>query len=311
MHRFAVPDLAVNGHDPAALSKHLEYLRRRRYRLMSLQDLLDHLDKGIPLAENALIFTVDDGYADFASVGAPVFEAYDCPVTVFLVTDFVSGRLWNWFDHVEWAFIHTDKHEMTLEISGEKIRLRWTNVADRVRVADEFVERLKRGKDGLKDELIGRLEEILEVNIPELAPEEYKAMSWDQVRSCASRGATFGPHTVSHPILSQVEANRSDYEISESWRAVADATGAAVPVFCYPNGTLSDFSSREKASIARAGMAAALSTIEASLESSPSGIFAPDRFALPRFAYPEETQRFVQMASGLEARKARIRRRLA
>lgn len=311
MHRFAVPDLAVNGHDPSALSKHLEYLRRRRYRLMSLPDLLHHLDEGIPLAENALIFTVDDGYADFAVVGAPVFAAYDCPVTVFLVTDFVAGRLWNWFDRVEWAFIHTDEREMTLEISGERIRLRWTNVADRVRVADEFVERLKGVKDGLKQELIGRLEEILDVNIPVLPPEQYMAMSWDQVRTCASRGVTFGPHTVSHPILSQVDATRSDFEISESWRAVADATDAAVPVFCYPNGTLSDFSSREKASVARAGMAAALSTIEASLESSPSGIAAPDRFALPRFPYPEEKQRFIQMASGLEASKARIRRRLA
>lgn len=310
MHRFAVPDLAVNGHDPAALSRHLEYLRRRRYRLMSLRDLLHDLDEGVPLAENALVFTVDDGYADFAAVGAPVFAAYDCPVTVFLVTDFVSGRMWNWFDRVEWAFVHSDKREMTLEISGARIHLRWTSVADRIRVADEFVERLKKVKDVVKEELIRRLEKILDVKIPELPPEEYKAMSWDQVRTCANRGVTFGPHTVSHPILSQVDASRSDYEISESWRAVAAATDAAIPVFCYPNGTLSDFSSREKASVAAAGMVAALSTIEASLESSTSGIDAADRFALPRFPYPERKQSFVQMASGLEAGKARIRRRL-
>ncbi len=311
MHRFAVPDLAVNGHDPAVLSRHLEYLRRRRYRLMSLRDLLHHLDQRIPLAENALIFTVDDGYADFAAVGAPVFAAYDCPVTVFLVTDFVSGRLWNWFDRIEWAFVHTGSREMTLEISGERISLRWTNAADRVRAADEFVERIKGVKDVLKEELIGRLEEILDVSIPDLPPDEYRAMSWDQVRTCARRGVTFGPHTVTHPILSQVDGSRSDYEISESWRAVQGATDAAIPVFCYPNGTLSDFSSREEASVARAGMAAAVSTIEASLESSGSGIVAPDRFALPRFPYPEGKQRFVQMASGLEAGKARIRRRLA
>ena len=310
MHRFAVPDLAVNGHDPAMLSEQLEYLRRRRYRLMSLKELMDHLDEGIPLSENALVFTVDDGYADFATVGAPVFAAYDCPVTVFLVTDFVSGRLWNWFDHVEWAFVHSALSELAFDMPGGAIRLRWFNDADRVRAGEEFVERLKGVPDGVKDELIRDLARLLEVKIPVVPPEEYAAMTWDQVRACARSGVTFGPHTVSHPILSKVEEGRSDYEIAESWRAVAHETDAAVPVFCYPNGTLLDFSSREKASVSRAGMTAALSTIEGSLESSASGVAAPDRFALPRFPYSERKQRFVQIVSGLEATKARMRSRL-
>jgi hypothetical protein len=104
MHRFAMPDLGVEGHDPALLAGQLEYLRRHRYRLMSLRELLQALDERTPIRENAVVFTVDDGYADFAEVGAPVFAAYDCPVTVFLVTDFVSGRLWYWFDHGDYAF---------------------------------------------------------------------------------------------------------------------------------------------------------------------------------------------------------------
>ena len=310
MHRFAVPDLAVNGHDPAVLSEQLEYLRRRRYRLMSLQELLAHLDEGIPLGENALVFTVDDGYADFATVGAPVFAAYDCPVTVFLVTDFVSGRLWNWFDHVEWAFVHTARRELALDMPGGGIRLRWVNDADRVLAGEDFVQQLKGVSDGVKDELIRDLGRLLEVEIPVVCPEEYAAMTWDQVRACARKGATFGPHTVSHPILSKVGEDRSDYEIAESWRAVANQTDSAVPVFCYPNGTLSDFSSREKVSVARAGMTAALSTIESSLESSASGLAVPDRFALPRFPYSDRKQRFVQIASGLEATKAKMRSRL-
>ncbi len=28
-------------------------------------------------------------------------------------------------------------------------------------------------------------------------------MSWDQARLCEERGMTFGPHTVTHPILSR------------------------------------------------------------------------------------------------------------
>jgi len=193
---------------------------------------------------------------------------------------------------------------------GGVIRLRWFNAADRVRAGEEFVERLKGVPDGVKDELIRDLARLLEVKIPVVPPEEYAPMTWDQVRACARSGVTFGPHTVSHPILSKVGEGRSDYEIAESWRVVAHETDAAVPVFCYPNGTLSDFSSREKASVSRAGMTAALSTIEGSLESSASGVAVPDRFALPRFPYSERKQRFVQIVSGLEASKAKMRSRL-
>ena len=308
MHRFAIPDLGVEGHDPALLAAQLEYLRRHRYRLMSLRELLHALDERIPIRENAVVFTVDDGYADFAEAAAPVFAAYDCPVTVFLVTDFVSGRLWNWFDHVDWAFAHSERRELAIDINGERIRHRWTNPAERLKASFDVVERLKRVKDSLRRRVIGDLAAALEVEVPELAPLAYRAMTWAQVGKCAESGVTFGPHTVTHPILTQLDDAQSAHEISASWRAVQEATTAAVPVFCYPNGTSVDFSQREKTSVVRAGMTAGLSTIGGSMESSATGIDAPDRLALPRFPYPADTPALIQIVSGLEERKSRIRR---
>src|SRR5689334_21224101 len=102
LHRFAMPDLGVSGHEPEVLRGHLEYLRARDYDLLDLGELLERIENNAPFTRRSVVFTVDDGYADFAEVGAPVFAAYDCPVTVFLITDFVSGKLWNWFDRVLW-----------------------------------------------------------------------------------------------------------------------------------------------------------------------------------------------------------------
>ena len=309
LHRFSVPDLGVPGHDPRILGNHLEYLRRHRYRLLSVGDLLNQIDDAKPLSKNALVFTVDDGYADFAQVAAPVFEAYDCPVTVFLITDFVSGRIWNWFDQVEWAFLHTDRSSVGMEFGGESVRLAWPNRLDRFGASDEFVERLKRVRDGEKGALIRRLGEALEVDIPSATPQQYAGMNWDDVRRWALSGITYGPHTVTHPILTQVDDGRADTEIFESWRTLTAQTDAAVPVFCYPNGTALDFSSREKSSVVRAGMRAALSTIEGSLESSSAGVSVPDRLAIPRFAYVENKAGFVQIASGIEQKKMRLWRK--
>jgi peptidoglycan/xylan/chitin deacetylase (PgdA/CDA1 family) len=308
MHRFAMPDVGVQGHDPVVLSQHLEYLRRRRYALLSMTELLDHLDGDIPLQNKALVFTIDDGYADFAEIAAPVFVRYDCPVTVFLVTDFVAGRLWNWFDRVAWAFAHSTRREVTIEISGERLQLQWTTPAECERSSNEVVRRLKGVADAAKEELIAAISVALEIEIPEQAPNGYKAMDWNDVRACSRRGITFGPHTVTHPILSQVDDGRAEREISESWRAVREATDAAVPVFCYPNGGPGDFSSREKEYVARAGMKAAVSTLPGCVDGRRFRMASSDRFSLPRLPYFDDKPRFVQVASGIEAMKARIKK---
>ena len=308
MHRFAMPDLGISGHDPVVLSQHLEYLRGRGYALLSLMEVLDHLDTGVPLNGNAVVFTVDDGYADFAEVAAPVFARYDCPVTVFLVTDFVAGRLWNWFDRVSWAFAHSPRREIIVEFTGERLRLAWTTAAECERSSSEIIRRFKGITDAVKEQLIGTVSRALEVEIPERAPSGYDAMDWDQVRACARSGVTFGPHTVTHPILSQVDDGRAQREISESWRAVREATDAAVPVFCYPNGGPMDFSNREKEYVARAGMKAAVSGMGGCIESHRRAMASTDRFSLPRYPYSEHKPRFVQIASGTEAMKARIRK---
>lgn len=306
MHRFAVPELDVRGHDPAQLRKALEYLRRNRYELLSLGDLAERLEKNSRIDRNGVVFTVDDGYFDFAEIAAPIFAAYDCPVTVFLITDFISGRLWNWFDRVAWAIRHSQHRLATFEVDGTSLAIELNTPSAREESEEKIVERLKLVPDSTKEHLIVKLAEVLGVALPTGVPDRDRAMTWDDVRRCARSGATFGAHTVSHPVLSRVDDARAEWEISESWSRVVAETDAAVPVFCYPNGTQRDFSRREEMLVARAGMKAALSTIEASIVTANRRLTAPDPFALPRFAYPETMPALIQMASGLAAMRSRV-----
>ncbi|HSH59351.1 MAG TPA: polysaccharide deacetylase family protein [Acidimicrobiales bacterium] len=70
-------------------------------------------------------------------------------------------------------------------------------------------------------------------------------MTWDQARSLERSGVTFGPHTVTHPILSHVSDEAAEYEIAESWRRLGQELDHPLPLFCYPNGRLVDFGGRE------------------------------------------------------------------
>src|ERR1700722_6235165 len=83
LHRFRDVEIGNPGHDPQLLRDNLSWLRANNCSLLSLTELLDRLAEGAPL-KRVVAFTVDDGYAEFARIAAPIFAEFDCPVTVFL-----------------------------------------------------------------------------------------------------------------------------------------------------------------------------------------------------------------------------------
>jgi peptidoglycan/xylan/chitin deacetylase (PgdA/CDA1 family) len=315
LHRFADAKPGVNGHahDPAELRRYLAFLRRERYRVVSLGELLDVLEDGGELTRT-VAFTVDDAYDDFVRVGHPIFAEFDVPVTLFVTTGFVDGAWWFWWDQVEHALRTTSRREVVLEIGETNAAYRWTTDVERAGVTAVLIERLKLVADVEKEAVIATLVERLEVELPAKAPEWCTAMTWDDVRACVARGTTVGPHTLSHPILSRVSDDRAAIEIRESWSRLRGQVRDPLPVFCYPNGNPESFTDRERALVRALGLRSAVCAIQDYARvrhlampeaSSPDGT---GRFALPRFAYPMSQAHLTQVVSGLERAKQTARR---
>src|SRR5260370_86006 len=148
LHRFTDPELDVVGHDPAVLRDHLAYLRRHRYRLLSMTDVVELVDGGHDRRmASAVAFTVDDGYSDFARVAAPIFAEYDCPVTLFVPTGFVDGLLWLWWDRVAHVFKNTSRsslrHGLGPEDPPPPAPYHWPIPPARSRVARAVIQHLE------------------------------------------------------------------------------------------------------------------------------------------------------------------------
>ena len=301
LHRFADPELGVVGHDPVALRDNLAYLRRHGYRLVSLTEVLRLLDEPDgDSAAPAVAFTVDDGYAGFARIAAPIFAEYDCPVTLFVTTGFVDGQLWLWWDRVAYLFRHTQRCSLLLDLGGQTRPYSWSTPPERERIQQDLLSRLEWITAPEREATITSLSRHLDVELSERPPAACAPITWDEVRSVAKRGATFGPHTVTHPILSMETEEVCRWEIEESYRRLRQETDAYVPVFCYPNGEPRAFGRRELDVAQRAGFRAALTTVPDYATSRcvrPWG--ALGRFALPRFPYPEDRPHVVLTVTGL------------
>jgi peptidoglycan/xylan/chitin deacetylase (PgdA/CDA1 family) len=307
LHRFADPDRGNTGHQGQALRAQLAYLRRKRYEVVALEELTRRLQSHDTRLSRTVAFTIDDGYADYATIGTPVFEEFDCPATVFLVTGVVDARGWYWWDRLRVLLETAVRRSLAIEVGGMPMRMEWSDIAGAGRAARAFVERLKFVPDGERRRILDALPAVVEADVPATPPPQYGSMTWDEIHTCGRGVTTVGAHTVTHPILARTDDLTARSEITTSWQRVRTETDAAVPVFCYPNGRPSDVTSREIAALEEPGLTAAVTASSGYASLAAFNATPTARVLMPRFPYTDNPNGFVQLVSGVHRVKRALR----
>jgi peptidoglycan/xylan/chitin deacetylase (PgdA/CDA1 family) len=300
LHRFADRERGNDGHDPAGVRADLAYLRRERFEFVSLAELTARFRDRDSRLGKTVAFTVDDGYADFASVGSAIFAEFDCPVTVFIVTGAVDSGGWYWWDRLREVIGRAPGGGLEIEVGNSRFSapIGTRDLADQA--ARALTETLKRVSDEERRRVLAEVERMVGADVPPRAPAKFAPMTWDQIRECARQGVTYGSHTISHPIMSRLDDESARREIEGSWlRLQAETNGAAVPVFCYPNGGLGDISSRELANLRALGFDSAVTATSGYASVSRWHSSADSPFLLPRFGYNGNPAFFKQIVTGL------------
>jgi peptidoglycan/xylan/chitin deacetylase (PgdA/CDA1 family) len=307
-HRFCVPEFGISGHDPQNLRRILAQLRKRRYDLVSIGEIFRRLREGEDL-ERVVAFTIDDGYYDVGEIAAPIFAEFDCPVTVFAVTDFVDGKIWLWWDKIAYIFTETKRVEIGTRLGKERFRFRLESDVARSSWR-ALVGRCYQSSEEDRSACIQELSAIAEVELPSSPPVRYQALSWDQARRLESRGISFGPHTLTHPILTTATAEQSEREITGSWRRLQAELSRPVPIFCYPGGESIHFGQREIATMGRIGLWGAVTGEPGNISSGCFQGSTDHWYRMPRFLYQDTLASVLQCVSGVETIKAWLREKL-
>ena len=300
LHRFTDHDLGSTGHDPSVLRSALAYLRRERYELISLTELFRRLGEGAPTLDRAVVFTIDDGYLDQATVAGQIFADFDCPVTTFVTSGFLDGTLWFWWDHIEYVLHHTTRPALDVELGAKTLHYSRGPITGYSEAQADFTERCKEVPDAEKLAAIRRLATAADVELPARPPLSYAPMSWDQVRSLEPRGMSFGPHTVTHPILARTTPDQSRREIEQSWKRLKTEAAHPVKVFCYPNGRSQDYGDREINVLQTLGFSGAVVGTPGYAGPHDFTRRSDGRFRVRRFAYADDLRELARFTGGLE-----------
>jgi peptidoglycan/xylan/chitin deacetylase (PgdA/CDA1 family) len=218
---------------------------KRRFRVLSLAEFRECLERKRPLPNSSCLVTFDDGWHDTFHNAYPVLKSLDLPAVVFLPVGFVGGRRVFWQEAlarllkegIERAQGEKGLRERlsALLSTGEFDQLAAAAPACRAAEIARVVEARKGAPAGALDTLIGALERELAVQSEDFADID-GFLDWDQVRLMANGNVAFGGHGVEHHLLTSLTPAEAQHEIDGPRKVLDDALGRPADAFCYPNG---------------------------------------------------------------------------
>jgi len=182
----------------------------------------------------------DDGYADFISYALPILDEYKLKSSLYVVTECADKGLPPWTYMLDNAFINSGKKDASvlsdvLEISKDK--LRWSGSNERILYGKFLKPQLKKMPDNKRRFIFNELIRFFDdVNLP-----QGMMLNWEEINQLVNAGVVIGSHTVSHPLLANIEDDKVVMEELEgSACIIKQKTGINPLCISYPVGSYNE-----------------------------------------------------------------------
>jgi peptidoglycan/xylan/chitin deacetylase (PgdA/CDA1 family) len=285
-HRvLPAPDAMLAGEPSAAEFEQTMRWVKSVFNVIPLSEGVRGIKDG-RLPPRALSITFDDGYANNATIAAPILARLGLHATFFIATGFLDGgRMFN--DTVIEAVRNFDGTVLDLQEVG--LGTYATATIDERRLAvEELLRTIKYRPEAERAEIAELVAETAKVVLP-----TDLMMTSHQASELARNGFELGGHTVNHPILAQLEPAEARAEVLQGRARVEELAGRRVGLFAYPNGKPhQDYGTAALSIVRELGFDGAVST------SRGSACVGSDSFQIPRFTpWDRRPLRFLLQAT--------------
>jgi len=190
-----------------------------------------------------VVVTFDDGYADNALEALPILEELGVPATFFVTPALVESRCEFWWDELERVILEATALPEVFNLPQELGARRWPTASQeqRQRFYRELHPVLKRALPDAREKCLEELRAW--AGLPSEGRGSHRALALDELRRLAdSPLVTLGAHSMTHPSLAALPADRQRQEILGSKTWLEEFIGRQVAVFSYPFGGRTDYS---------------------------------------------------------------------
>lgn len=169
-----------------------------------------------------VLITFDDGYRDAFEVAFPVLRRAGVPAAFFIATGFIDAPRMSWWDELAWMGAGAEATAAYKRL-GE---------GETEPFLDRVGERTGRGR---------------------APPATDVWLTWEMAREMRDAGMSFAGHSVSHPVLSRLPAERQREEIRGCAERLEAELGVVMRAFSYPVGAPDAFDATTMRLVREAG----------------------------------------------------------
>jgi len=263
-------------------------LLKKRFELLSLDDLVHHLESKTPLNEDSVVITMDDGYESNLNLGLPILQKHAVPATLFIATGYMGTNELLPMDRIDYLLQKTKEDTLNwAPIGKESIPL---NTHENRRLANIALGEVLKTMSTVR--LNSAFKELADHLNVDLGMATSDMLSWDQVKQIVAGGVAIGSHAVSHTCMTCMKPEDAVAELNDSGRMIEQKIGSPPRHFAFPNGMAEDFNDHLRDEARLAGYR--------SVASVESGVNIPgitDPYRLQRVGLvgsPKETMLYIE-----------------
>ncbi|MBL4576179.1 MAG: polysaccharide deacetylase family protein [Opitutaceae bacterium] len=199
----------------------------RYFTPLALSEAVEKL-KNNTLPQRAICVTFDDGYRDNAEIAFPILKKWNIPATFFVASGFLDGgRMWN--DTIIETVRNYQGDELNLtELGLDSFDTQ--NNQKKEQSAQSIIQQIKHLPQQERHQKV----EFIASHAKNL-PNDLM-MDSAQVKNMSEQNISIGGHTVTHPILATLTAEKAEQDIRQGKKALENITQKPVIEFAYPNG---------------------------------------------------------------------------
>lgn len=255
----------------------------RYFNVVSIDQLIRHINGEIKLPGKVTGITFDGGYVGNYQYAFPILKKYNVPAAIYVVTDSVDGNI-PWERNLLYLISLTKKEQFRLTYRGKehefeiKTRSQKRSVK---KILQDYMSGLDNEEQG---NLLKQISQNLNVQLFGLAQKLF--LSWHQIREM-NKGPliTIGSHSLTHPRLTYIPLEKADREILEPKIRIENKLGEEITSFCYPD----NYFSKEVINLVKnAGYSSALAVATRGILNDLNKI-GDDVFELRRICMPDRS----------------------
>lgn len=230
--------------DPETFARQMRVLKRW-FRVLSVAELADHMERGVPLPDCSCVITSDDGWIDNFDHMLPILREHGLPALIFLPVNYIGTKRLFWQETLTHLLLRAVQEvrrdpsrrqalERVLVPAGLGALLDATGDDVRPAIIATLGAQKERGRATLTT-LLETLAAELGVSLEGLSRVD-GFIDWSQADAMAAQGVTFGGHGAEHLLLTQVNDAEVDRELATARDVLARRFPAMPLTYSYPNG---------------------------------------------------------------------------